>query len=84
MYNDICIFMRITLVARSVNMKEHYDDNYINIEEAAQYLGIKPVTLRNWIKKEDNNLPAHKVGKQWKFKRSELDAWINSGDSALE
>lgn len=33
-------------------MKEHYDDNYINIEEAAQYLGIKPVTLRNWIKKK--------------------------------
>ena len=50
-------------------MKEQFDDNYINIEDAAQYLGIKPVTLRNWIKKEDNNLPAHKVGKQWKFKR---------------
>lgn len=65
-------------------MKEQFDDNYINIEDAAQYLGIKPVTLRNWIKKEDNNLPTHKVGKQWKFKRSELDAWINSGDSALE
>lgn len=76
--------MRISLKARSVNMKEQFDDNYINIEEAAQYLGIKPVTLRNWIKKEDNHLPAHKVGKQWKFKRSELDAWINSGDSALE
>ena len=84
MYNDICIFMRITLVARSVNMKEHYDDNYINIEEAAQYLGIKPVTLRNWIKKEDNNLPAHKVGKQWKFKCSELDEWVKSGKSAID
>ena len=43
--------MRISLKARSVNMKEQFDDNYINIEEAAQYLGIKPVTLRNWIKK---------------------------------
>lgn len=84
MYNNIRRIMRISLKARSVNMKEQFDDNYINIEEAAQYLGIKPVTLRNWIKKEDNNLPAHKVGKQWKFKRSELDAWINSGDSALE
>jgi excisionase family DNA binding protein len=76
--------MCISLKARSVNMKEQFDDNYINIEEAAQYLGIKPVTLRNWIKKGDNNLPAHKVGKQWKFKKNELDAWINSGDSALE
>ena len=64
-------------------VQENYNDNYINIEEAAQYLGVKPVTLRNWIKKDGNNLPAHKVGKQWKFKRSELDSWIISGDSAL-
>ena len=37
-------------------MKEQFDDNYINIEDAAQYLGIKPVTLRNWIKKENGIL----------------------------
>lgn len=63
-------------------MKDIRKDNYINLDEAAEYLGIKPVTLRNWIKKEDSNLPAHKVGKLWKFKRSELDVWIKSGDSA--
>ena len=27
------------------------DDNYISIDAAAAYLGIKTVTLRNWIKK---------------------------------
>lgn len=59
-------------------------DNYISLEEAANYLGIKPVTLRNWIRKEDNELPAKKIGKQWKFKRTELDEWINSGKSAME
>ena len=48
------------------------NDSWINIEEAAEYLSIKPVTLRSWIKK-DNGLPAHKVGKFWKFKKSELD-----------
>jgi len=63
-------------------MKDISKDNYISLDEAAEYLGIKPVTLRNWIKKEDSNLPAHKVGKLWKFKRSELDVWIKSGDSA--
>ena len=40
-------------------MKEQFDDNYINIEEAAQYLGIKPVTLRNWIKKEEHIIILH-------------------------
>lgn len=62
-------------------MAEFLDDNYIGVEEAATYLGIKAVTLRNWIKKYDE-LPAKKIGKMWKFKRSELDEWVNSGKSA--
>lgn len=65
-------------------MPETYEDNYINIEDAAAYLGIKPVTLRNWIKKEDTGLPAHKIGKMWKFKKSEIDEWVKSGKSAIE
>jgi excisionase family DNA binding protein len=56
-------------------------ENYISIDEAAEYIGIKTVTLRNWIKKKPD-IPAHRVGKLWKFKRSELDAWIASGKSA--
>lgn len=62
-------------------MEKKFMDNYINIDEAADYLGIKPVTLRNWIKNK-KDIPAHRVGKLWKFKRSELDAWISSGRSA--
>ena len=38
--------------------------------------------IRNWIKKTD--IPAHKIGKLWKFKRVELDAWVKSGRSAIE
>lgn len=58
------------------------NDNYIGIEEAAEYLGIKTVTLRNWLRK-DNNIPAHKIGKLWKFKKSELDEWVSSGKAAF-
>lgn len=63
-------------------MNERIDDNYISLDEAADYLGVKPVTLRKWIKKKED-LPAHQIGKLWKFKRSELDAWVNSGKSAM-
>lgn len=59
-----------------------FNDNYISIEEAAEYLGIKVVTLRTWIKTKPE-LPAHKIGKQWKFKKSELDEWVKSGESAI-
>lgn len=57
-------------------------DKYISIDEAAEYLGIKTVTLRGWIKDEKKEIPAHRIGKFWKFKYSELDEWINSGKSA--
>ena len=62
-------------------MADIANDNWINIDEAAEYLGVKPGTIRDWIRK-DKGVPAHKVGKLWKFKRSELDAWIQSGKSA--
>lgn len=41
-------------------------DRWVSIEEAAEYLGIKVVTLRDWIKKE-KSVPARKIGKLWKF-----------------
>lgn len=62
-------------------MDKKADDNYISLEDAAEYLNIKPVTLRKWIKQKAD-LPAHQIGRLWKFKRSELDAWVNSGKSA--
>lgn len=64
-------------------MEKILDDKWISIEEAADYLGIKPVTLRSWIRNE-KGVPAHKIGKQWKFKCSELDQWVKSGESAIE
>ena len=53
-------------------MSNSPNENYIGIEDAALFLNIKPVTLRKWVK--DKSVPAHKIGKQWKFKRSELEA----------
>ena len=56
-------------------------ENYINIDEAAEYLGVSVITVRGWIKR-NSEFPAHKVGKLWKFKKTEIDEWINSGKSA--
>lgn len=63
--------------------KTMLDDGYISIEEAANYLGVKTITLRGWLKKKESEIPAHKIGKLWKFKRSELDTWVQSGKSAI-
>ena len=58
------------------------NDSWISLEDAANYLGVKKETVRSWIKK--TNIPAHKIGKLWKFKKSELDTWVKSGKSAIE
>lgn len=62
---------------------EKSPEKWINIDDAAEYLGVKPGTIRSWIR-NDKGIPAQKIGKQWKFKCSELDKWIKSGKSAIE
>lgn len=64
-------------------METQISDNWIGLEDAAQYLGVRPITVRDWIKKE-KGIPAHKIGKLWKFKLSELDEWVKSGKSAID
>lgn len=63
-------------------MENILDDKWIGIEEAANFLGVTKDTIRNWIKK--NNIPAYKIGKLWKFRKSELNEWVLSGKSALD
>ena len=60
------------------------NEKYISLEEAADYLGIRPVTLRSWVRDPKNEIPAHKIGRFWKFKCSEIDEWVNSGKSAID
>lgn len=64
-------------------MSEVIDDKWIGIEATAEYLDVNKDSIRNWIKKE-SGIPAHKIGKQWKFKKSELDEWVKSGKSAMD
>ncbi|MCD8375589.1 MAG: helix-turn-helix domain-containing protein [Oscillospiraceae bacterium] len=64
-------------------MSDKVEEKWINIDEAADYFGVKPATVRDWIRK-GKDIPAHKIGKQWKFKYSELDEWVKSGKSAMD
>ena len=64
-------------------MEEYANEPWSSLEEVANYLGVNKDTIRNWIKKE-NGIPAHKIGKLWKFKLSELDEWVKSGKSAID
>lgn len=55
-------------------------EHWLSVEEISKHLGISKDTIRLWIKKEA--IPYHKVGRQYKFKISEVDEWVQSGKSA--
>ena len=54
-------------------------ENWLSLEEIARYLGVSRDTVRNWIKKE--GIPAHKIGRLWRFKKSEVDNWVSESNS---
>jgi excisionase family DNA binding protein len=53
------------------------DDRWLSVEEIAAHLGVVKDSVYRWI--EQRGLPAHKVGKLWKFDRGEVDDWVRSG-----
>jgi excisionase family DNA binding protein len=48
--------------------------NWLTLEEASQYLKMGKSTLYDLARKE--KLPAHKMGREWRFDADELDMWL--------
>ena len=55
-------------------------ERWVSLEDIARHLDVSKDTIRSWIKKE--TIPYHKVGRQYKFRVSEVDAWVGSAESA--
>ena len=53
------------------------DDRWLSVDEIADYLGVSKDTVYTWINAK--GMPAHRVGRLWKFKREEVDEWVRSG-----
>lgn len=45
-----------------------------SVDEVAKHLGVAQDSIYRWI--EARGLPAHKIGRLWKFKPSEVDEWV--------
>lgn len=57
-------------------------ERWLSVEEIAAHLGISKETIYRWLEKE--KIPAHRVGRLWKFKASEVDQWIFAGNAKEE
>lgn len=53
------------------------DDRWLSVDEIVAYLGVSRDTVYNWI--ATRGMPAHRVGRLWKFKKEAVDAWVQSG-----
>lgn len=53
------------------------EDRWLSVQEIAGYLGVKRDTVYKWIDRK--SLPAHKVGRLWKFRKEEIDEWVRQG-----
>lgn len=58
------------------------DDRWLSVGEIAEYLGISKDTVYAWITAK--RFPGHRIGRLWKFKRSEVDDWVRQGRAAEE
>jgi excisionase family DNA binding protein len=50
------------------------ENDIMTLEEVAAYLRLKPQTIYTWA--QDKKIPAAKLGKEWRFKRSIVDEWF--------
>lgn len=55
---------------------------WLSVEGIAEYLGVSKETIYRWL--ERKKIPAHRIGKLWKFKPSEVDQWVISGGANTE
>jgi PTS system nitrogen regulatory IIA component len=51
------------------------DDDILTIDEVAKYLRVSERTVYDWAQKGD--IPSGKIGTVWRFKKSEIEEWVN-------
>ncbi len=50
---------------------------WVSVEQITEHLGVTRESIYRWIDRKA--LPAHRVGRLWKFKVLEVDGWVRAG-----
>ena len=51
-------------------------NKWLSVSEVAEELGVSIDTVRNWINRKKDPLPAAKLGRDWRIERKDLDKFI--------
>jgi excisionase family DNA binding protein len=49
-------------------------ESWPSLEDVAKHLDVAKDSVYRWI--DHRGLPAHKIGRLWKLRLSEVDAWV--------
>lgn len=49
---------------------------WVSVEHIAEHIGVTRDSIYRWI--DSKGLPAHRIGRLWKFKISEVDDWVRA------
>lgn len=52
---------------------------WFTVEQIAAHLQVSKETIYRWL--ERGRIPAHRVGKQWRFQAAEVDEWVKRGEA---
>ena len=55
---------------------------WLSADDIASHLGVTKDTVYAWI--AEKAMPAHKIGRLWKFQASEVDDWVRAGGATGE
>ena len=56
------------------------DNRWLSVDDICKYLGVSKDTVYRWIDKQ--GMPAHRLGRLWKFRMDEVDEWVKAGGAA--
>ena len=56
------------------NQGELNMDKWLTLEQIAEYLQMSTSSIYKMA--QAGKIPAYKVGRQWRFKREEIDRWV--------
>ncbi len=78
-FNEINFYGKIIMkIEQSKNFSNIFQkSDLLTRKEAAEYLGVTPQTLAIWACVKRYNLPYVKIGRLVKYRRSDLENFIN-------
>lgn len=54
------------------------EEHWVGVDDVASHLGVAKDSVYRWI--DERGLPAHRIGRLFRFKLTEVDEWVRQGN----